>query len=126
MFLQKGNYDNRQFLESETVDLFTSCPFCSDGNRRGLGFDKPAINRQDPGPSSVYASDESFGHGGFTGTMAWADPENGLTYVFLSNRTFPTMSNTKLVDQNIRTRIHDLFYKALNPQLELNVLEAQD
>jgi len=59
------------------------------------------------------ASPSSFGHSGFTGTYAWADPENGLVYVFLSNRVYPDATNTKLMNMDIRTEIHQLFYNAL-------------
>ena len=55
----------------------------------------------------------SFGHSGFTGTFAWADPENQLIVIFLSNRVYPTSDNNKISKLNIRTKIHDLFYKAV-------------
>jgi CubicO group peptidase (beta-lactamase class C family) len=54
----------------------------------------------------------SFGHSGFTGTYAWADPENNIVYVFLSNRTFPTMDNKKLSQYNIRTEIQRVIYES--------------
>ena len=63
--------------------------------------------------ASKYASSNSFGHSGFTGTYTWVDPDNGILYVFLSNRVFPTMNNNKLADQNIRTEIHNLIYEAI-------------
>ena len=31
----------------------------------------------------------SFGHGGFTGTALWIDPETRLFVIFLSNRVHP-------------------------------------
>ena len=34
-------------------------------------------------------SSTAFGHGGFTGTVLWVDPENELVFVFLSNRLHP-------------------------------------
>lgn len=34
-------------------------------------------------------SPNSFGHGGFTGTVLWIDPDKNLFYVFLSNRLHP-------------------------------------
>ena len=42
---------------------------------------------------AVDASKNSFGHSGFTGTFAWADPDNGLLYIFMSNRVNPTRNN---------------------------------
>ena len=50
---------------------------------------------------------------GFTGTYAWADPEKELIYVFLSNRTYPTMDNNLLESHNIRTRIQQLIYDSI-------------
>jgi len=34
----------------------------------------------------------------------------------LSNRVYPDASNTKLMDMDIRTEIHQLFYKALKSE----------
>ena len=55
----------------------------------------------------------SFGHSGFTGTYAWADPDNQIVYVFLSNRTYPSMNNNKLSKNNIRTEIQRIIYNCL-------------
>ena len=52
-------------------------------------------------------------HSGFTGTYTWADPEEELIYVFLSNRTYPTASNTLLVKSGLRTRIQQAIYDAI-------------
>ena len=50
---------------------------------------------------------------GFTGTYAWADPEENLIFVFLSNRTYPRMTNNLLSKHNVRTRMQKLIYDAL-------------
>lgn len=55
----------------------------------------------------------SFGHTGFTGTYAWADPEQEIVYVFLSNRTYPTANNRKLIAENVRSNIQELIYSAI-------------
>jgi CubicO group peptidase (beta-lactamase class C family) len=55
----------------------------------------------------------SFGHTGFTGTMAWADPETQIVYVFLSNRTFPLATENKLSKENIREDIQEVIYDAI-------------
>ena len=34
-------------------------------------------------------SDSAFGHGGFTGTVMWIDPESERVFIFLSNRLHP-------------------------------------
>ena len=101
MYLQKGNYGGVQFLSEKTITDFNTCYFCAEGNRRGLGFDKPQLKGESP--TCGCASPMSFGHTGFTGTMTWADPETEIVYVFLSNRTFPDSNATnKLAKENIR------------------------
>jgi len=115
MLLNQGSYGGKQFLKPSTVKTFTSYQFPGSGNRRALGFDKPLQSYKPDSPTCKGASAESFGHSGFTGTYTWADPFNGLVYVFLSNRVCPSASNQKLRDLNIRTNIqqavYDLFEK---------------
>jgi len=113
MFLQDGVYGGESFFRPGTVAQFTTAPIegNSSDNRRSLGFDKPAS--KGPSPAGSLASPQSFGHTGFTGTTVWADPESGLVYIFLSNRVYPDASNTKLAEMNIRTRIQDVFYRAI-------------
>ena len=111
LYLQKGNYGNKQYFSEKTFNDFNTCYFCEDGNRRGVGFDKPQLG--DKGPTCGCASMTSFGHTGFTGTMAWADPEEELVYVFLSNRTFPADGTNKLSRENIREDIQEIIYNAI-------------
>ncbi len=112
MLMDGGKYDGKQILDSAVIALFNHRYFAVDSNRRGLGFDKPLLKYMDHKSNCQSASDKSFGHSGFTGTYMWADPQNGLIYVFLSNRVFPDMNNTKLADEDIRTNIHQVFYNA--------------
>jgi CubicO group peptidase (beta-lactamase class C family) len=111
MFMQGGIYGGRKFFSSSTVSHFNTRHYKSENNRRGIGFDKQQF--KDPGPTCLCASDQSFGHSGFTGTFVWADPVSDLVYVFLSNRTYPTMENTKMVDTNLRSEIQRIIYKAI-------------
>ena len=111
MLLQKGEYAGRTYIDSSTVRLFTTQQF--EGNRRGLGFDKPQLDRNADGPACPSASGQSFGHTGFTGTYVWADPEQQLIIVFLSNRINPDAENTKLAQLGIRTRIQQAVYNAI-------------
>ena len=111
MYLQKGNYGGTQFFSAKTFDTFNTCYDCKEGNRRGLGFDKPQI--QNPGPTCGCVSRASFGHTGFTGTMAWADPETGIVYVFLSNRTYPEAGENRLSKENIREDIQKVIQEAI-------------
>jgi beta-N-acetylhexosaminidase len=55
----------------------------------------------------------SFGHTGFTGTFAWADPQTGIVLVFVSNRVYPDASNPLLSKLDIRTRIQEAVQVAL-------------
>ena len=113
LLLNDGTYGGKRYFSPETVALFTKARF--PGNRRGLGFDKPPLTKSPDGPACLSASPASFGHSGFTGTYLWADPENGLLYIFLSNRVCPDAGNQRLSSLNIRTRIHQAAYDALKP-----------
>ena len=112
LFLQKGQYGGVSYFSPETFDVFNTCHFCTEGNRRGLGFDKPQISGG--GPTCGCVSKSSFGHTGFTGTIAWADPETEIVYVFLSNRTYPDSNlPNKLSKENIREDIQKVIQDAL-------------
>jgi beta-N-acetylhexosaminidase len=110
LLLNQGYYGEIQYFSSKTLAVFNKSYFKRKGNRRALGFDKPALKLGDPGPTCRSASQASFGHSGFTGAYFWVDPENQSVFVFLSNRTFPSQENNKLVELNIRTHIHQEFY----------------
>jgi beta-N-acetylhexosaminidase len=112
MFLNKGEYGGQRFITTETVDEFIKCQFCKEGNRRAIGFDKPEPGGKG-GPTCECVSYLSFGHTGFTGTMAWADPDNGLVYIFLSNRVYPDADNNKLLQMNVRTDVQQAIYDAI-------------
>lgn len=115
LLLQNGFYGGKQYLKPETVTLFTQQQF--KGNRRGLGFDKPQLIPSEPGPACEEAPGSSFGHTGFTGTYIWADPDNELIIVFLSNRVNPNAEPNKLVQLGIRTEIQKTLYKSLSKNL---------
>jgi len=111
MLLNKGTYAGKRYLAESTVDTFTSCAFCEQGNRRGLGFDKPLIKYNSQATYiSKYASPESYGHSGFTGTFYWVDPKEEMIIILLSNRVHPTRNNTKLYALNFRPQLHDAVY----------------
>ncbi|MDF4222898.1 glycoside hydrolase family 3 N-terminal domain-containing protein [Maribacter sp. M208] len=111
MYLQDGYYGGTKFFDSRTVKKFNTCYFCDNNVRRGVGFDKPQL--QHSGPTCGCVSRKSFGHSGFTGTYTWADPEEEIVYVFLSNRTYPSASNTLLVKSGLRTRIQQAIYDSI-------------
>ena len=111
LFLNKGTYAGKRYFSAETFDQFNQCLYCDQGNRRGVGFDKPQL--EGSGSTCGCVPKSSFGHSGFTGTYAWADPENELIYIFLSNRTYPTMDNNLLLKHDIRTRIQQYIYVSI-------------
>lgn len=111
MYRQRGSYGGKQYLSPAVLTEFTRYQFPELGNRRGLGFEKPAYKYNGNAPRS--ASPASYGHSGFTGTFTWVDPVYNLSYVFLSNRVYPTRNNNKISELNIRTNVMEGLYKAM-------------
>ncbi len=111
MMLNSGWYGGERYLNAGTIQKFTS--YQKQGSRRGIGFDKPEPDPKKRANTTRKASGETFGHTGFTGTCAWADPKQDLVFIFLSNRTYPNMSNFKLVKSKVRKRIHEVVYDAI-------------
>ena len=111
MYLQGGYYGGERFFNARTVKRFNTCYFCNKNVRRGVGFDKPQL--EEKGPTCGCVSRNSFGHSGFTGTYTWADPDAEIVYVFLSNRTYPSATNTLLIKSGLRTRIQQAIYDSI-------------
>ena len=123
MYVQFGTYGGKQYLKKSTIETFNRVQFPQNNNRRGLGFDKPAINNLKLDNNKAYpcpgATPQSFGHFGFTGTFFWADPSNGLICIFLSNRVFPSRENNRISDLNVRTAIlQELYDEIRDAKLE--------
>ena len=113
MLLNKGEWNGKKYLEPSTIQYFTG--YASEVSRRGIGFDKPEkenYQSKDPYPCKL-ASSSTFGHTGFTGTCVWADPENDLLFIFLSNRVYPSRENKTYSDLNLRPKIQDAVYTIL-------------
>lgn len=124
MLLNGGELNGERYLKPETIQLFTA--YGSDISRRGLGFDKPEKDngtRKDPYPSEL-ASPDTYGHTGFTGTAVWVDPQTNLIYIFLSNRVYQSRGNNLLSQLNVRGKIQDAIYKALQREEELKAAAA--
>lgn len=117
MYRRYGRYGDKQIISEETLRDYSSYQFPENDNRRGLGFDKPQLRDSINDIRHIYpcqgASPSSFGHSGYTGTFAWADPEKEISYIFLSNRVYPTRSNNKISDMNIRTDILQGIYDSI-------------
>ena len=106
MILNGGNYAGKHYIDKKIIEQFTKR---FDDTQRGLGFDMP--NRRAIVGSK--ASNNTYGHSGYTGTCVWVDPDNQLVYVFLSNRNYPSSNNWKIIKYHIRERIHDAVYEAM-------------
>jgi serine-type D-Ala-D-Ala carboxypeptidase len=120
MYMQKGVYDGKRYIKETTLNEFTKIQYPDNNNRRGLGFDKPLIGNDTLSIKEAYpapeVSPESFGHAGFTGTFVWADPENDMVFIFLSNRVYPTRTHRNIYNLNIRPALQQVFYIASKRQ----------
>jgi uncharacterized protein YbbC (DUF1343 family)/CubicO group peptidase (beta-lactamase class C family) len=85
MMIDEGTHRGRRILAPRTVRTMTRSYSVSSG-RRGLGWDKRTGYSSNRGE---LLTDTAFGHGGFTGTSMWLDPELELFVIFLSNRLHP-------------------------------------
>jgi CubicO group peptidase (beta-lactamase class C family) len=112
MMLNGGEYGDASLMKAQTIHKFTDRQ--SAQSRRGWGWDQPEPEIGKGGSAGKLAPKTTFGHTGFTGTCVWADPENELVYVFLSNRVYPDAENNKLLTEGIRTQIHDIIYEAMS------------
>lgn len=112
MLLNKGVMNGKRYLSDTTVARFTT--YSSEISHRALGFDKPYKDngtRATPYPAAS-VSPLTFGHTGFTGIGAWADPTHNLIFLVLSNRVHPDGSNLFL-NLNVRPRMHEVVYQSL-------------
>ncbi len=114
MLLNGGEWEGKKYLQKQTIDLFTA--YHSSISRRGYGWDKPEkdnATNSDPYPSK-FASPETFGHTGFTGTCVWADPKEKLLFIFLANRVCPDGGANGLMGKlEVRRNMLDAVYKAI-------------
>jgi beta-glucosidase-like glycosyl hydrolase/CubicO group peptidase (beta-lactamase class C family) len=113
MLLNNGNWEGKQYLSPNTIAKYTA--YQNNNSRRGLGFDKPERNTtkiEDAYPCKS-ASPATFGHTGYTGTCVWADPATGLLYIFLSNRVYPTRDSKVFNALNLRPKIQEAIYAAI-------------
>ena len=112
MMLAGGSYGGKQYLSTDVINTFNQRYYTQYNNRRALGYDKPFIKGNSTHVSPL-ATQSSYGHTGFTGTMVWVDPDRELVYIFLSNRVYPSATPNKLANMNIRTDVQTLIYQSL-------------
>ena len=101
---------NSPLINDDIFQLFTENQIKNDTiNNRGLGFDKV---RYVSNGTEIYPhpklSKKSFGHTGFTGTMYWADKQNDLIFVFLTNSVYPNRNKNTLSELEVRRKLLDL------------------
>ncbi len=117
LYRRMGNYGGEQLIGHDVLKEYTSVQFPENDNRRGLGFDKPMLNNSQLPPERAYpakdASPSSFGHSGYTGTFVWVDPDKEISYVFFSNRVFPTRNNNRISDLSVRGSILQAIYDSI-------------
>jgi uncharacterized protein YbbC (DUF1343 family) len=85
MMLSWGELDGKRVLSAKALATMTA-PNDVPGGIRALGWDvqsRYSLNR------GTALSRRAYGHGGYTGTALWIDPEQDLFVVFLSNRVHP-------------------------------------
>lgn len=92
--LNRGEYQGVRIMQAETWQLMTTANSVpakrNNGEKyeglRGLSWD---IRTGFSTNGGTARSAKAFGHGGFTGTVIWIDPEQDWFFIFLSNRVHP-------------------------------------
>jgi CubicO group peptidase (beta-lactamase class C family) len=84
MFLNQGVYDGKRILGKATVEAMTSDQNRPLGHPWGLGWGLRTST--DWNAFGDLSSDQTFGHSGASGTVAWADPQRELVCVILTTR----------------------------------------
>jgi len=107
MALGGGRLQGRRVLKPATVRQMLASHLLPGGkHRRALGW---LLNLR-PAGSTRKLSRRAFGHGGYTGSSLWIDPEHDLVLVLLTNRTRITPLPSPVP---LRARFHDLVLSAL-------------
>jgi uncharacterized protein YbbC (DUF1343 family)/CubicO group peptidase (beta-lactamase class C family) len=124
MMLNHGIAGNNPILSPATVRHMTSDVTIVEEGRstvRGYGWDKRSGYSSNRGENF---SATAFGHGGFTGTVIWIDPELDLFFIFLSNRVHPDGQGSV---NALAGRIGTVAAAAIasSPKLPANKLDSQ-
>jgi uncharacterized protein YbbC (DUF1343 family) len=85
MVLGHGALDGVQVLSPRSVAAMIA-PHDVPGGIRALGWDVQSPYSSNRGTALSF---RAVGHGGYTGTSLWIDPEQDLFVIFLSNRVHP-------------------------------------
>jgi uncharacterized protein YbbC (DUF1343 family) len=129
MMLAGGALDGAHVLRPESVQTLTR-PVFVDGTARTPGWDMDSDYAK---PRGHRMSGRAFGHGGYTGTSMWIDPQQDLFVIFLSHRVHPDGEGNVIA---LEGRVADAAVAALQPKPDcpgpgatlpgIDVLRAQD
>jgi len=108
MLLNEGAFMEQSYIKPEVVKKFTTKQ--SDLSGRGFGFDRKAPTGFST--AGQQASEDTFGHLGFTGTSMWIDRSKNMAVILLTNRTWPYRSYGENISQ-IRAKIADIAYSSI-------------
>ncbi len=109
MMTQRGSFAGGEFLQSQTIDLFTTVVDTSFSTR-ALGWDTRNLD-DEPSSAGQYFGSRSYGHTGFTGTSLWIDPDSEVWVILLTNRVYPTRDEYERF-RGIRGSVADAVYEA--------------
>ena len=118
MMVNDGKINGKQFLQPETIRLFTTRAD-KDGSTRALGWDTRSVRGYSS--AGTLFGPRSFGHTGFTGTSIWFDPDQKLFVILLTNRVYPTRDNNRHTP--VRAELADIVYRSIEGPPELLLLE---
>ncbi|MBL1213844.1 MAG: beta-lactamase family protein [Ignavibacteriae bacterium] len=105
--LNDGKYNGEQIFDPELIKNWTTKQ--SEQSTRGIGWD--TIDLEGYSSAGHKLSKNSFGHTGFTGTSVWADKDEDLFIILLTNRVYPTRKNRKI--SQFRPVFHSTIYDIL-------------
>lgn len=121
--LKKNTKSPVEIISPATFETMTT-GYSVSGGIRGLGWDKQTGFSSNRGTK---LSDAAFGHGGFTGTVLWIDPEQDLFFIFLSNRVHPDGKGSV---NRLAGEVSDVIVNSLTKQhdvsLGIDVLQRQN
>ena len=84
VLLNQGSYNGVTLFNQQIIDLFTS-PVGTD-DTYGIGWRRAGSEGKNSGVMGDYASDQAYGHTGFTGMDTVIDPKHNLAIILLTTR----------------------------------------
>jgi uncharacterized protein YbbC (DUF1343 family) len=116
--LNRGAFDGKRILgEGTFARIVTRHETPKGGRALGWDFDSSFATHRSPALSA-----RAFGHGGFTGTAMWIDPDRDLFVVFLSNRVHPDGKGSV---NPLISKVVTLVTEAVETKTGIDVLRAE-